>query len=75
MGLVIVLLLYRYISKIKFGAFEIEFKAVMDRLNRASRTIDARQVDTRSEELTEAKKNIDEARGMLELMKIKYDYD
>lgn len=76
LGFITLLLLFKYISKIKIGPVEIEFKMVENKLGNASEKLSgvnvsqftAGEVNTYSEAL----KDIDEAKALVQLMRTRY---
>jgi len=74
LGLIVVLLLYRYMSKIKFGGFEIEFNELEKKLKNANKLMSDIQSLVTNREFDEAKSEIDKAIGIADIIKLKLRY-
>lgn len=76
LGFITLLLLFKYISKIKIGPVEIEFKMVENKLGSASGKLRAVNVSQLTVEevnaQSEAIKDIEEAYALVQLMRTRY---
>ena len=76
LGFITVLLLFRYISKIKIGPVEIEFKVIEDKLEAASQKLNAVNVAqltaTEKTEFSNALRIISDAKALVGLMRQRF---
>ena len=74
-GIIVVLLLYRYISKIKFGDFEIEFNELKEKLENTDKLLtQVQQTFATDRAVNEAKSEINKALGITDIIKSKLRY-
>jgi hypothetical protein len=78
-GIIVVLLLYRHISKIKFGDFEIEFNILKEKLENTDKLLTqvqhTQQILAKDISFIDAKAEINKAIGIIDIIKSKLEYN